>query len=160
VNWGYIYLLLGLGSFSLLGVFSKIADLKRCRPTALWVMLGFWAAGMSLLAARLFGPPLARTPATVIQIALPFGAVAAVAGVAFQTGIRYGKLATSWLIINFSAAVPTLASILIYRERIHARHALALALMGISVLLLWKDRQEDERQARHVAEMDADRAIR
>jgi len=109
------------------------------------------AAGISFLAALFFWPPPGRTPATVIGIALPFGAFAALAGVAFQTGIRYGKLATSWLIINFSAAVPAVASILIYRERISGRHALALALMAGSIVLLWKDKKEDERRAKHVA---------
>jgi drug/metabolite transporter (DMT)-like permease len=110
--------------------------------------LSLWAAGISFVAAFASGQPPARTPATVIQIALPFGAVAALAGVAFQAGIRYGKLATSWLIINFSAAVPTLASVLIYHERIRKRHSLALLLMAISVVLLWKDKQADERRAK------------
>ena len=112
------------------------------------MLLSVWAAGMSFAAAFSTGLPPARTPATVIQIALPFGAVAALAGVAFQAGIRYGKLATSWLIINFSAAVPTLASILIYREKISGRHSLALLLMAVSVVFLWKDRQEDERRSK------------
>jgi drug/metabolite transporter (DMT)-like permease len=122
--------------------------LKHCRPAALYVLLCLWAAGISFVAAFSSGQSPARTPATVIQIALPFGAVAALAGVAFQAGIRYGKLATSWLIINFSAAVPALASILIYHERISSRHSLALLLMAVSVVLLWKDKQADERKAR------------
>jgi drug/metabolite transporter (DMT)-like permease len=111
----------------------------------LWVLLSFWAAGIAFVAAFFFNPPV-LAPATVIQIALPFGAVAALAGVAFQAGIRYGKISTSWLIINFSAAVPTLASILIYHEKIILRHSLALVLMAASVVLLWKDKQQDQRR--------------
>lgn len=112
------------------------------------MLLCFWAAGISFVLAFSSGQPPARTPLTVIEIALPFGAVAALAGVAFQAGIHYGKLATSWLIINFSAAVPALASILIYHERISRRHSLALLLMAISVVLLWKDKLADERRAK------------
>jgi drug/metabolite transporter (DMT)-like permease len=114
----------------------------------LYVLLCVWAAAISFVAAFSSGHAPGRTPVTVIQIALPFGAVAALAGVAFQAGIRYGKLATSWLIINFSAAVPVLASVLIYHERISPRHSLALCLMAVSVVLLWKDKKQDEQKAK------------
>lgn len=86
-------------------------------------------------------------PAIVFGVALPFGALGALAGVALQAGIRYGKLATSWLIINLSAAVPTIGSVLFYRESISGRHVLALCLMVVSVFLLWKDKQEGQRKA-------------
>jgi hypothetical protein len=35
MSFGYLYLVTGLLSFSLLGIFAKIADLKRYRPAAL-----------------------------------------------------------------------------------------------------------------------------
>ena len=69
----------------------------------------------------------------------------------YNLGIRYGKLATSWLIINLSAAVPTIGSVLFYHEKMSARHVLALCLMAVSVVLLWKDRQEDEHNAQRAA---------
>ena len=145
---GYIYLAAGLGSFSLLGIFAKIADLKRCRPTTLYVAICFSAALFSAVAVLASGQSFSRMPAVVVGIALPFGALAALAGIAFQAGIRYGKLATSWLIINLSAAVPTIGSVLIYHEKMSIRHAAALCFMAISVVLLWKVKQDDERKAR------------
>jgi drug/metabolite transporter (DMT)-like permease len=149
---GYTYLALGLGSFSLLGIFAKIADLKRCRPTALYVTVCFAAALLSAAAALAFGQNFSRTPRIVVGIAIPFGALAALAGIAFQAGIRYGKLATSWLIINLSAAVPTIGSVLFFHEEMSVRHAAALCLMALSVVLLWKDKQADERKARLAAQ--------
>lgn len=144
---GYTYLAAGLASFSFLGIFAKIADLKRCRPTALYVMMCVSATLLSTAAAVFSGQTFSHLPGVVIEIAIPFGALAALAGIAFQAGIRYGKLATSWLIINLSAAVPTIGSVLFYHENMSIRHIVALCLMAISVVLLWKDKQEDERKA-------------
>lgn len=136
-----------LGAFSFLGIFSKIADLKNCRPGAIYTLLFLWSCLLALLAALASHQPLARTPGLVVWVALPFGVCAALAGLAFQTGIRYGKIATSWLTINLSAAIPTLGSILVYREPVSGRKILALCLIAGSVLLLWKDKLEDQRGA-------------
>lgn len=151
---GYLYLAAGLLSFSLLGIFAKIADLKRCRPAALYVMMCFAASVLAGASALSSVHTIAQTPFIVAGIALPFGALGALAGVALQAGIRYGKLATSWLIINLSAAVPTIGSVLVYRERISGRHVLALLLMTASVFLLWKDKEEDERKAALLRQRD------
>jgi drug/metabolite transporter (DMT)-like permease len=147
MSYGYTYLAAGLASFSFLGIFAKIADLKRCRPTALYVVMCVSATLLSVAATVSSGQTFSYVPGIVIEIAIPFGALAALAGVAFQSGIRYGKLATSWLIINLSAAVPTIGSVLFYHEKMSTRHIVALSLMAISVVLLWKDKQDDERKA-------------
>lgn len=143
---GYIYLAAGLLSFSLLGIFAKIADLKRCRPAALYLIMCLSASLIAAVSAFAASSQAGRPPGIVIEVALPFGALAALAGVALQAGIRYGKLATSWLIINLSAAVPTIGSVVLYHENISARRLIALMLMAVSVVLLWKDKQEDERK--------------
>ncbi|MCW5983103.1 MAG: hypothetical protein KIT09_33750 [Bryobacteraceae bacterium] len=144
---GYVWMFLGLGSFSMLGVFAKIADIKQCRPGTLYLLLFFWACAQSWLACLASGQTVAGAPAKVIWIALPFGVAGALAGVAFQTGIRYGKISTSWLIINLSAGIPTLGSIFIYGEPVKPIKVGALCLVVASVLLLWKDKLEDERKA-------------
>jgi drug/metabolite transporter (DMT)-like permease len=155
---GYVYLAAGLASFSLLGICAKIGDLKRCRPTSLYVVMCFAAALISIVGVAGSGQTFSHVPAFVTAIAIPFGALGALAGVALQAGIRYGKLATSWLIINLSAAVPTLGSVLIYHEKISARRVVALCLMVVSVLLLWKDRQADEGKAR-LATLEANDSV-
>ena len=131
----------------MLGICAKIADLKRCRPAALYLMMCLSASLIAAVSAFATNGQTARTPVIVVGIALPFGALGALAGVALQAGIRYGKLATSWLIINLSAAVPTVGSVVIYHESISARRVVALLLMAASVVLLWKDKQEDARRA-------------
>ena len=42
--------------------------------------------------------------------------VAAIALWLFQRGLRYGRIATSWLLINLSSAVPTALSVIVYHE--------------------------------------------
>lgn len=143
---GYVFMFLGLASFSLLGIFAKIADLKRCRPSALYVLLFGWAALFAWLACLGARQQVAAIPAKVVWVAIGFGLCGALAGIAFQTGIRYGKIATSWLIINLSAAIPTLGSIFLYREPVRPLKVAALCLIAISILLLWKDKLEDERR--------------
>jgi drug/metabolite transporter (DMT)-like permease len=143
---GYVFMFLGLTSFSLLGISAKIADRKRCRPSALYTLLFVWAAAFACLAWLGAGPVGMGIPLKVVWLAIPFGFAGALAGIAFQTGIRYGKISTSWLIINLSAAIPTLGSIFLYREPVRPVKVVALGLIAASILLLWKDKLEDERR--------------
>jgi EamA domain-containing membrane protein RarD len=142
MSTGQIYMVLGLVSFSLLGVLHKVADVQRSRPPAINALL----AGSSLafvLTFLLFGPAGGPgAPAGVVLVALPFGVSASIAILAFQAGVKHGNIATSWLAINLSAGIPTVASILIYDEPVGTRKALALLLIPISMFLLWKDKQQ------------------
>jgi EamA domain-containing membrane protein RarD len=143
---GQIYMLLGLLSFSLLGVLHKVADVKESRPSAINALL----ASSSLLFVFLFvlsGTPTGpAVPMRVATIAIPFGTAASVAILAFQAGVKHGNIATSWLAINLSAGIPTVASILIYDEPVGAAKALALALIPVSMFLLWKDKKAQEQR--------------
>ena len=76
-------------------------------------------------------------------IALPFGACAAAALWLFQRGLRYGRIATSWLLINLSAAIPTVLSVVVYHEPMSSRKMSILLLVVISLVLLWWDRKQD-----------------
>jgi drug/metabolite transporter (DMT)-like permease len=64
-----------------------------------------------------------------------------VAILTFQIGVRFGNISTSWLIINLSTAVPTLLSIVIYREEVGLRRGIALVAIVLSLFFLWKDQQ-------------------
>ncbi|HEY8548355.1 MAG TPA: hypothetical protein VIL35_00250 [Vicinamibacterales bacterium] len=138
---GQIFMLLGLLSFGLLGILHKVADVQRSRPEAINALL----ATSSLLLVFGFlvlgtaGGPAA--PASVVSIAIPFGVAASIAILAFQAGVKHGNIATSWLAINLSAGIPTVASILIYDEPVTAGKAMALSLIPVSMFLLWKDKQ-------------------
>lgn len=71
--------------------------------------------------------------------------LAAIAGLAFQTGIHFGKISTSWLIINLSAIVPAGLSIVIYHEHLTLRIVVVLLLTGLSIYLLWQDKKVEQR---------------
>jgi EamA domain-containing membrane protein RarD len=93
----------------------------------------------------LFGTPTGpMVPMRVAAIGIPFGIAASVAILAFQAGLKHGDIATSWLAINLSAGIPTVASILIYDEPVGVGKALALALIPVSMFLLWKDKKAQE----------------
>jgi len=141
---GQVYMLLALLSFSTLGVLHKVADVQRGRPATINGLL----ASSSLLFVFAFvmlapsaGP---AAPASVASVAMPFGVSASIAILAFQAGVKHGNIATSWLAINLSAGIPTVASILIYDEPVGTKKALALTLIPVSMFLLWKDKKAQE----------------
>ena len=140
---GFIYALLGLLGFSALGVFHKLADTLQCRPAPVNALLYGWSLVFVTLLIVLRGEEL-RTPANVATLALPFGIFASIAILAFQAGIRHGDIATSWLAINLSSGLPTIASILVYHEPVGLQRAIALCLIPVSMALLWKDKKDAE----------------
>jgi hypothetical protein len=157
MNPGYLYTIAGLLSFSALGVFHKLADVKGCRPSAINALLYAWSTLFSFLIMTTFQGAHPAAPASVVSIAIPFGISASVAILALQAGIRHGNIATSWLAINLSSGIPTLASILVYHEAVSARKAFALVLIVLSMFLLWVDRSKQERR-RAAADAIADAA--
>jgi drug/metabolite transporter (DMT)-like permease len=142
---GKLYMLLGLLSFSALGVSHKMADVKNCRPDAINMMLYAWSTIFTgTMVAFWVRQPL-TPPLQVISIAIPFGISASIAILALQAGIRYGNIATSWLAINLSAGIPAIASIVIYGEELNIKKGVALSLIVLSMALLWKDKAEAEK---------------
>jgi EamA domain-containing membrane protein RarD len=141
---GQIYLLLGLLSFSMLGVLHKVADVKESRPSAINALL-FSSSLLFVFLFVLFGTPTGpAVPLRVAALGVPFGIAASVAILSFQAGLKHGDIATSWLAINLSAGIPTVGSILIYDEPVGLGKALALGLIPVSMFLLWKDKKAQE----------------
>lgn len=145
MNLGYLYMVLSLTSFGLIGIFAKFADTRGCRPSAVYTLAYGWSMLFSALFVVLFRGGSFHVPGVVYAIALPFGVASAIGGIVFMSGIRYGKISTSWLIINLSAAIPAIGSVLFYGEPVNPRKIAVLLLAVVSMLLLWKDKQEDER---------------
>lgn len=142
---GYLYTLLGLLGFSALGVFHKLADTWHCRPSPVNALLYGWSLVIVSVTIAL-GQGQWQAPPSVAGLALPFGISASIAILAFQAGIRHGDIATSWLAINLSSGIPTVASILIYNEPVGLKRAIALSLIPISMALLWKDKRDAEKR--------------
>ena len=107
---GYFYTLLALLGFGALGVFHKLgghvqvpAQFGECAALRM-------VAGVCGHCARRQAGGLGRS-AGIPGLAIPFGVSASIAILAFQAGIRHGDIATSWLAINLSSGMPTMASI-------------------------------------------------
>ena len=139
---GYLFIATGLISFAGMGIIHKVGEKLRGDPLtiAFFAVLtgGILSAAYSLATGVLSTHAM---PPMILLIGLPFGASAGLALWLFQTGLKYGRIATSWLLINLSAAVPTILSIAVYREHLETRQVIALALVVASLLLLWWDRQ-------------------
>lgn len=140
---GFLYALFGLLGFSALGVFHKLADTLHCRPAPVNALLYGWSL-VFLTVSLVAGGGGLQSPKGVATLAIPFGISASIAILAFQAGIRHGAIATSWLAINLSSGLPTIASILIYDESVGMQRAIALSLIPVSMALLWKDKRDAE----------------
>ena len=141
---GYFLVFWSLFSYGVLGICHKLAERKHCRPQPLSAVLmlgGF--LGMNVFV--LLGPGYA-IPSKALYTALICGTIALCALWAFQEGIKHGKIATSWLIINLSAAIPTVASIVIYQEPVNLKKLGILGLIVVAIVLVWLDRLDDLKQ--------------
>jgi drug/metabolite transporter (DMT)-like permease len=140
---GYWFTLVALFSFGAMGIVHKIGDRRACNPMHIALSTMATAFVLSIAYAAVSQRASLHSLKTAVPlIALPFGASAAAALWIFQRGLRYGRIATSWLLINLSAAIPTVLSVVIYHEPMSARKASILLLIVISVLLLWWDRRQ------------------
>ncbi len=152
MSGGSVFLILALLSLSGLGICHKIADFYHCKASAISTLLFFWAAAV-LWAYTLFQASIRHVglfpPFTLgaTGVALACGACAGIAILTFQVGIRYGRISTSWLVINLSTLVPAVLSLLIYKEwkdGIKWQQLVALGLMFASVVLLWRDKARED----------------
>ena len=115
---GYLYMILSLTCFGFIGIFAKFADSRGCKPSAVYTLAYGWAVLFGVLFVALFRGADFRVPGVVYEIALPFGVASVIGGIVFLAGIRFGKISTSWLIINLSAAIPAVGSIVLYHEQV------------------------------------------
>lgn len=139
----YLFMAGGLVSFAAMGIIHKLGDRTAAHPLGLTVVAMATATLASFVYSLLFQENAIRTiPGIAILLAIPFGASAALGLWFFQQGLRHGRIATSWLLINLSAGIPTVLSILFYREPLTVRRVLVFGLVIISLVLLWWDRRE------------------
>jgi drug/metabolite transporter (DMT)-like permease len=143
---GYILVLCSLFSYGALGICHKLAERKHCRPKQL-VMRLMLSAFLSMNVFVIFGRQGYATTHSAFYVAFTCGAISLCALWAFQEGIKRGKIATSWLIINLSSVVPTLGSIVIYHEAVSLKKIAIIGLIFAAIVLVWKDGLEDLKRA-------------
>jgi drug/metabolite transporter (DMT)-like permease len=146
---GYLNLLLAVASLGMLGVLHKVADHRGCRPQAINLLLFLCASLLLGVAASIRSGPAAvfSLPGRVLAIGAMCGICAGLAILNFQHAVRFGKISTSWLLINLSMAVPTALSIFIYSEQVTPKRALSMIPTVAALVLLWIDRRQEERKA-------------
>jgi drug/metabolite transporter (DMT)-like permease len=140
---GYLFAVLAMLSIGVLGVLSKLADVHGCKPlnTAL-VLFGSSSIIMGLYV--IVGQRASVIPPSAVGgTAIVFGALAILAFWVFLYGLQFGKITSSWIFMNMSAIVPATLSAVIYHEPISAAKAAVFVLVVVSILLLWKDKQDD-----------------
>jgi len=140
MHLGYTYILLSLLSYSSLGILHKVAEVKNCRALSISILMCAWCL-VFLVAVVVGRGKSLYAPLTIVTLALPFGISAGIAILALQTALSFGNISTSWLAVNLSAGIPTVLSIVLYKEPITWWKILALITMAISMILLWKDSQ-------------------
>ena len=149
---GYWFMLAALFSFAAMGIIHKIGDRYACDPLHIALFTMASACALSVIYVVVAESASLYSWKTGIPlIALPFGACAAAALWLFQRGLRYGRIATSWLLINLSAAIPTFLSVVVYREPLNLRKVSVLILIMASLVLLWWDRKQDRAKGERIA---------
>lgn len=140
---GYVFAVLAMLSIGTLGILSKLGDRHGCPPlnTAL-TLFGGSSVFMALYVALVQKASLVP-PGIVSGTAIFFGALAILAFWVFLYGLQFGKITTSWIFMNLSAIVPAALSAAIYHESVSLAKVLALGLVVASIVLLWKDKQQE-----------------
>lgn len=140
---GYLLLFAGLLAFGLLGIFHKVADHPRCRPKMIAVIIFFWGAVLTGFYTQVANPKGLVFPPKVLLIGSAGGVVAALGLFLFQAGLKYGKISTSWLIINLATCVPILLSIFLFGEKLNLGKVAGMGLALAAVVMLWLDKRTD-----------------
>lgn len=143
MNPGYFYLLLALTAFGTLGIFHKIADHPQCRPKMTALLLFFWGGVFTLGYTGIATPEKLHFSDKVLLIGAGTGIIGGLTLFVFQTALRYGKISTSWLIINLTSAVPVLLSIFLFNERLKPAQGLGVLLVFAAIVMLWLDKKRD-----------------
>ena len=89
---GYLYTLVALASFGMLGILNKVAEVKKCRPSAVSASLCMWSGVMVCAYLVFYKHSSVSAPRQVIVVAILFGISAAIASIAFLAGLKYGKI--------------------------------------------------------------------
>jgi drug/metabolite transporter (DMT)-like permease len=143
VTAGHLFLFGSLAGFSLLGILHKVADHPSCRPRMITMLLLLWGAVLTAAYTAAFDPRGLRMPAAVLGMGAAAGGAASLALFAFQASLRYGKISTSWLLLNLCVAVPVLISITVYGEKLTATKVGGVVMVFVAIVLMWWDKRID-----------------
>ena len=147
MSLGYLLLLGSLLGFSTLGIFHKVADHPSCRPRVIAVVLFFWGGVLTTIYTIVCVPKGLHFPTKVLWIGTAGGLFASLALLVFQTGLKFGKISTSWLIVNLSMSVPILISLVCFGEKLNWIKGLGVVLALSAIVMMWRDKKMDSEAA-------------
>ncbi len=156
MSTGHLFLIGSLLGFGLLGIFHKVADHPSCRPRVIALILLFWAGVLTALYTAFNDPRGLHFPPQVLTIGALGGVCSSLALFTFQTGLKHGKISTSWLIINLSMSLPIVLSIFVFGEKLNAFKVGGIFLVLSAIVLMWKDKKADMDRASVETEPDQD----
>ena len=140
---GYVFLITAIIAFGTLGIFHKVADHPHCRPKMTALLLHFWGGILAITYTISVNSHGLHFPKSVVLIGASAGLIASLTLFVFQTGLKYGKISTSWLIINLTTAVPVLISIFIFNEKLSPAKGLGVLMVFVAIVMLWLDKRAD-----------------
>jgi drug/metabolite transporter (DMT)-like permease len=140
---GYVFLTATILAFGTLGIFHKVADHPNCRPKMTALLLHFWGGVLSSIYILMADSHGFAFPPAVLVIGTCTGLVASLTLFVFQTGLKYGKISTSWLIVNLTTAVPVLISIVVFNEKLSPSKSFGVVLVFAAIIMLWLDKRAD-----------------
>jgi multidrug transporter EmrE-like cation transporter len=147
VTLGYLLLFTSILAFGMLGIFHKVADHPECRPKMTALLLHFWGGVLAVIYTVSFDARGLEIPKSVLVIGSCTGLVASLTLFVFQTALKYGKISTSWLIINMTAVVPVLISLFVFNENLNSKKTMAIVLVFAAMVMLWLDKRADLKKA-------------
>lgn len=125
-----------VGSLAFGSVFAQSYKFAVARDQDVdWVgAVSFVMGALFLLLAQSGSLATATWPA--IWLGVAYGATGVGAQLAFFRALRHGDLAVSWTIVQLSALIPVLASIILWHEHPDIWQALAIGGMVVAILLM------------------------
>ena len=133
---GYLYAVLALFAFAVLGVSYKLSDILKCDKAQANLFM-FLFGGAFMLAWVVISRPALSWHAGAFGLVL--GITIFLAVVLFRRATALGRISVSWTIINLGLIAPVAASITVWHETPSLKHYLGFALTLAAIILLGID---------------------
>ncbi len=134
---GYVYCIIAVTAYAVLGLSYKISDVKKCDQSQVNFFLFLFAGVIVLIWGLAKG--ITSAPGAAIILGVVDGAIVFVSVLVFRRAAALGRISTSWTILNLSLVIPVIASVALWREIPSARHYAGFALTLIAIILLGID---------------------
>lgn len=134
---GYIYCIIAVTAYAVLGLSYKISDHKKCDQSQVNFFLFLSAAIIVLVWGLVRGTTV--TPGAAVILGVVDGVIVFASVLVFRRAAALGRISTSWTILNLSLVIPVIASVVFWREIPSARHHAGFGLTLIAIILLGID---------------------